>query len=485
MFPADSFWHADVSQLPLEANSSAYVASAGAASPVHADFGSGTWNGAPIGIPYNVVAGSQPPVAVSFDYPSESDAGPYQIPANPLIEGGPSSIGDRHVLVVDKDACRLSELYSAYPQSDGSWHAGSGAVWSLTSDALRPSGWTSADAAGLPILPGLLRYDEVAAGVIDHAVRVTVPATDARFIWPARHQAGNANAALAPMGLRLRLKANVDISGYSPANQVILVALKRYGAIVADNGSPWYLSGVPDDRWNNDYLHLLGQIKGSDFEAVNESSLMVDPNSGAVATTTAAATNTTLAAAPNPSAAGQPVTITATVSATGSTATTPAGAVQFNDGATPLGTATLSAGTASLTTSTLVVGTHWITATYRGATGFAPSASNPLSQAVTVQAASIQLITPDGGQSWARHVSHTITWSYSGVSGATVRIQLLKGGRVQTTIVASALLGSNGSGAYSWTPRGQAAGSTYQTRVTISGSTPAVTDTSDADFQLT
>jgi hypothetical protein len=387
MFPADSFWHADVSQLPVDTNSSAYVASAGAASPVHADFGSGIWNGAPIGIPYNVVPGGQPPVAVSFDYASESDAGPYPIPANPLIEGGPSSTGDRHILVVNKDACQLSELYSAYPQPGGSWHAGSGAVWSLTSNALRPSGWTSADAAGLAILPGLVRYDEVASGVIDHAVRVTVPATDARFIWPARHQAGHANAALAPMGLRLRLKAGVNISGYSAANQVILTALKRYGAIIADNGSPWFVSGAPDNRWNNDDLHLLGQIKGSDFEAVNESSLMVDPNSGAVT-------------APAP-------------------------------------------------------------------------------------AQTIQVATPNGGESWARRVSHTIAWSYSGGSGSAVRIQLLKAGRVQATIVASTPLGSNGSGTYNWTPRYQAAGSTYQIRLTILGSTPVATDASDANFQLT
>ncbi|HLY83177.1 MAG TPA: hypothetical protein VKQ71_09325 [Acidimicrobiales bacterium] len=289
MFPADSFWHADVSELPVEAKSATYIASAGAAAPVHADFGSGTWNGAPIGIPYNVVAGTQSPVTIRFGYSGESDAGPYPIPVNALIEGGPSSTGDRHVLVVDKDACRLSELYSAYPQPDGSWRAGSGAIWSLNSDALRPSGWTSADAAGLPILPGLVRFDEVAAGTIDHAIRVTVPATDARFIWPARHQAGTANAALAPMGLRLRLKASVDISGFSAANQVILLALKRYGAIVADNGSPWYISGVPDNRWNNADLHLLGQIAGSDFEAVDESTLMVDPNSGATATSAATA----------------------------------------------------------------------------------------------------------------------------------------------------------------------------------------------------
>jgi hypothetical protein len=287
MFPADNVWRANISKLPLDPKSATYVASIGATSNVHPDFWSGTYDEAPIGIPYNVVPGTQAPVKVTFDYADESDPGPYPVPANALIEGGPTSTGDRHVLTVNKDTCSLSELYSAYPQADGSWQAGSGAIWSLNSDALRPAGWTSADAAGLPILPGLVRYDEVASGVIDHAIRITVPASDARYIWPARHEAGTANSALPPMGERFRLKASFNISTFSPANQVILQALKTYGAIVADNGSPWYLSGAPDSRWNNDDLHLLGQIAGSNFEAVDESSLMVNPNSGATASAAA------------------------------------------------------------------------------------------------------------------------------------------------------------------------------------------------------
>ncbi len=228
--------------------------------------------------------GSQPYVSVSFKYASESNPGPYPIPANAPIEGGTQSSGDRHVIVVDSGTCKLYEMYSSYPQSNGSWKAGSGAVWSLKSDLLRPSTWTSADAAGLPILPGLVRYDEVASGVINHALRFTVSSTQSSFLWPARHSASSStNPNLPPMGLRLRLKANVNISSFSHTNQIILTALKHYGMIVADNGSSWYISGAPDNRWNNDDLHMLGTIPGSDFEAVDKSSLKVNVNSGQAA----------------------------------------------------------------------------------------------------------------------------------------------------------------------------------------------------------
>ena len=284
MFPSDSWWHADISQLPVDPASATYVASMGASKGMHADFGSGTWDGGPIGIPY-VVVSAQPGVAVTFDYDDESDhpAGGYPIPPNAPIEGGPSSTGDRHLLVVDAGSCTLYELYDATPNGDGTWSAGSGAVWSLASNALRPAGWTSADAAGLPILPGLVRYDEVAAGHIDHAIRVTASATANRFVWPARHQAGSANGALPPMGERFRLKAGVDISRFPRDDQVILEAMKTYGLVVADNGSSWYISGAPDERWDNDVLHALGQIDGNDFEAVDMSSLQVSADSGQVA----------------------------------------------------------------------------------------------------------------------------------------------------------------------------------------------------------
>ncbi len=280
IFPADSYWHADVSTLPLDSQSATFVASGGATARLHPDFGT-VYQGAPNGQPYDVVPGNQPRVPITFTYAAESDPGPYPIPPNAHIEGGPQSTGDRHVIVVDRDACQLYETFSSYPQADGSWRAGSGATWNLASNALRPEGWTSADAAGLPILPGLVRFDEVAAGHIDHAIRVTIDVTDRRFIWPARHQAGSGGSNDAPMGERFRLKASVDISGFSSSNQVILRALKKYGMIVADNGTAWDIGGVPDPRWNDDDLHNLTTLHGQDFEAVNTSSLMIDPNSGA------------------------------------------------------------------------------------------------------------------------------------------------------------------------------------------------------------
>jgi len=281
LFPADNIWNRDISSLPVHPNSANFIVGIGLTSHVHADFGSGLYNGAPIGIPYIVVSGSQPYVPVSFNYAGESNPGPYPIPSNAAVEGGSQSSGDRHVIVVDSGTCRLYEMYASYPQSNGSWKAGSGAVWSLNSDSLRPSTWTSADAAGLPILPGLVRYDEIASGVINHALRFTVNSTQSAFLWPARHYASSStNPNLPPMGLRLRLKANVNISSFSRTNQIILTALKRYGMIVADNGSSWYISGAPDNRWNNDDLHILGAIPGSDFEAVNESSLQLNVNSG-------------------------------------------------------------------------------------------------------------------------------------------------------------------------------------------------------------
>ena len=289
VFPANNVWNAPVDQLPVDANSAQYVATIGATRPAHPDFGSGLYEGAPIGIPFITVPGSQPKVNVTFDYNDESDHGGYPVPPNAPIEGGPSSTGDRHVLVIDQDNCILYELYDAHPQTDGSWHAGSGAIFDLKSNALRPAGWTSADAAGLPIFPGLMRYDEVAAGEILHAIRFTVPQTRDTYIWPGRHEASDLSGTnFPPMGQRFRLKASVDISGYPPTVQVILRALKKYGMILADNGSSWYLSGAPDDRWDNDALHTLSQVQGSDFEAVDESSLMVQADSGQAGGGTAA-----------------------------------------------------------------------------------------------------------------------------------------------------------------------------------------------------
>jgi hypothetical protein len=275
VFPANNQWNQRVDKLPLVPNSRAIVNSIGAEAPVHADFGSGLYDGAPIGIPYKVVTKRQKGVRVSFDYSDESDHGRYPIPRNVPIEGGRKSDGDRHVVVVDRDRCRLYELYSAYPARGGrSWHAGSGAIWSLRSNRLRPSGWTSADAAGLPIFPGLARYDEVRRGSIDHALRITVPRSRRAFIYPARHFASSlSDPDLPAMGQRIRLRAEFPEAGFPRQARVVIRALKTYGALVADNGAPWFISGAPARGWNNDDLHSLGRVEGSDFEVVDTTSL--------------------------------------------------------------------------------------------------------------------------------------------------------------------------------------------------------------------
>ncbi|MGZ4395876.1 MAG: hypothetical protein ACXVZ2_10995 [Gaiellaceae bacterium] len=268
IFPASNPWNQRVDSLPVASDSAAIVAAIGAGGSMHADFGSGLWDGAPIGIPVTVVSKSQPKVRVAFDYADESDKGPYPIPAKVKIEGG----RDRHAIIVDRDTCRLYELYALQRGATG-WTAGSGAIWSLSSNRLRPAGWTSADAAGLPILPGLARYEDLAGG-IKHALRFTVSRSRRAYVWPARHYASSdTDPSLPPMGLRLRLKAGFDTSGFPPQARAVLDALKRYGMIVADNGSSWYVSGVPDPRWSNDDLHTLGRVHGSDFQVVDTTSL--------------------------------------------------------------------------------------------------------------------------------------------------------------------------------------------------------------------
>ena len=284
IFPADNVWNTPIDTLPVDPNSDNYINSIGATTSLHPDFGAGTYmpNRQPFGIPYAILTTSQRPIPIFFYYYDESDPGPWPIPSNVPIEGGRYSTGDRHIIVVDTVNCRLYEAWKAYPLFGYQlWLAGSGASWDLTSNALRPAGWTSADAAGLPIFAGLVRYDETDSGLITHAIRFTASATRNEYIWPARHKASsNSDPNLPPMGQRFRLKAGFDMTGYSRDSVAILTALKTYGMILADNGSNWYISGEPNPLWDDDVLNELKNVKGSDFEAVDTSSMIIDPNSG-------------------------------------------------------------------------------------------------------------------------------------------------------------------------------------------------------------
>ena len=269
VFPAGNVWNQDISALPVASDSDTLIAKIGLDTGLHPDFGS--YRG--YGIPYNTVPGTQRKVTVRFDYSSQSDHVGYPIPSLPRIEAG----SDHHMLIVDSGSCKLYEMWNVRHTRRG-WRAGSGAVWKMTSNALRPDGWTSADAAGLPILPGLVRYPEVARGVIDHALRFTAPQTRDAHIYPARHDAGSgSSASLPPMGLRVRLKSSFDLSQLSPQARVVAVALQHYGMILADNGSPWYVSGVSNKRFNDDDLRTLNRITGRDLEVVDTSGLVNTP----------------------------------------------------------------------------------------------------------------------------------------------------------------------------------------------------------------
>jgi hypothetical protein len=307
-FPADNLWNQNIASAPVDPNSAAIINYIGASDPVHPDFGSGEYNGSSIGIPYIVVDSSQAPVAINFTaYGDESDPGPMPVPASAPIEGYPNpGSGDRHVLVLDNNNCWLYELYSSYPQTDGSWNAASAAVWDLLNDEQRPLTWTSADAAGLSVFAGLARYDEVASGTIKHALRFTLQNSRAAFVPPASHWAATTtNASAAPMGMRLRLKSSFDISGFSATNQVILTALQQYGMIMADNGSNMYISGAPDDRWDNDDLHNLDQVTAADFEVVQMNPIYTQSN----LPTGAAPTIASFTASPTTVSAGANVTL--------------------------------------------------------------------------------------------------------------------------------------------------------------------------------
>jgi hypothetical protein len=275
LFPKNNHWNIRVDQAPVHPRSSQIVRSIGLDDTLHPDFGSGRYEGAPIGIPYTTVGKRQKKRRVSFEYADESDRGPYPIPPGAPIEGGRSGDGDRHVIVVDRSRCRLFELFSAFPRNGGrSWRAGSGAIWNLRSNKMRPAGWTSADAAGLPILPGLARYEEIRRGRIDHALRFTVSRSRRAYVYPARHFASSdTNPNLPAMGQRLRLKSSFDTSRFPRQSRIVLNALKRYGMIVADNGSDWYISGSPNSGWSNDDLRALKGVEGRNFEVVDESTL--------------------------------------------------------------------------------------------------------------------------------------------------------------------------------------------------------------------
>jgi len=279
VFPADNPWNTDVSDFPLHPDSDAFIDSIGRDTGLHPDFGT-VWDGAPIGIPYVLVDSSTPAVPIDYTlYGDESDPGPFPIPSDAPIEGGPDSDGDRHVLVIDTDACLLYEIGNAYPVDGGArWEAGAGVVWDLSVNDTHPEGCTSADAAGLPIFPGLARYDEIVTnGELGHALRFTVSSTQRAYIPPASHYASsNTDSSLPPMGLRVRMKADHDCSSYSDEIQVICAGLKRYGMIVADNGSDWYVSGAPDSRWDDDALRDIGNITGDAFEVVDTGDPVTD-----------------------------------------------------------------------------------------------------------------------------------------------------------------------------------------------------------------
>ncbi len=306
-FQSTSLWNTDISNAPVDPNSANYINFIGSTVTLHPDFGAGTFHNQTIGIPYQVVAGTQAKVPVTLGaFFDESDPGPEPIPSNALIEGYPKpGNGDRHVLVLEKDGCWLYELYHA-SLSKGNWSADSTAIWDMTINEQRPYTWTSADAAGLPVFVGLARYDEVAAGAINHALRFTVPTTQRAFVLPATHWAStNTSTNAPPMGLRLRLKASFDISGYPADDQVILTAMKKYGLILADNGSGIFISGAPDNRWNNADLNLLKQITASNFEVVQTGTIYTPAN----VPTGPSPTISSFSANPTTVSAGQPVTL--------------------------------------------------------------------------------------------------------------------------------------------------------------------------------
>jgi hypothetical protein len=325
-FPSDNLWNKDISAVAVDPNSANIINFIGSTVTLHPDFGSGTFHNQTLGIPYQVVAGTQAKVNVTLGlYFDESDPGQEPIAANALIEGYPKpGNGDRHVLVLDKDGCWLYELFNASVKN-GKWSADQASIWDMTIDDQRPYTWTSADAAGLPVFVGLARYDEVAAGAINHALRFTVPSSQRAFVLPATHWAStNTSTSAPPMGTRLRLKASFDISGFPADDQVILTALKKYGMILADNGSAIFISGAPDDRWNNTNLNLLKSITAANFEVVQQGTIYTPGN----VPTGSAPTISSFTANPTSISSGQPVTLSWSVSSSTYNIITPTGPVR-------------------------------------------------------------------------------------------------------------------------------------------------------------
>lgn len=432
MLPSDNVWNTPVDTLPVRSDSATLVNTIGAGTGLHPDFGAGLWAGAPMGIPFVTVPGTQTKYPASFMYAGESDPGPYAVPLTAPIEGGSGSTGDRHAIALDTTNCVLYELYLAYPDASG-WSAGSGAIFDLRSNQLRPDGWTSADAAGLPIVPGLLNYDEVASGEIRHAIRFTAPQTRKAYVWPARHYASSLTGLQYPrMGERFRLKASFDITPYPAEIQVILRAMKKYGILLADNGSSWYITGAPDERWNNDNLSLLSSVKGSNFEAIDATSLMLDPDSGA---------------------ARQTSTPTVTVSVSPSTATVRIGRTQ-----TFAASVTGSSNTAVTWSVNGVSGGNAIVGTISAAGLYTPPASVPSPSTVTVRATSAASTAASASASVSIIPLPTITAvtpatiptgpfsiTVSGVGFVSGSVVTFDGASLATTVVSATSLTATGT----------------------------------------
>ena len=489
IYPKDHIWNVPVDKLPVDKNSATYIKSAGASAYLYVYQA----------YHLNKVDSSTPEKYFMFRYPS--DRGPYPIPSNPLIE---TQSEDHSLLIVQPDTNYFYQIFDAQKNADGTWSAGSGAVFDLSSYALRPDGWT-ADAAGLPMLPGLLRYEEVASGEINHALRITTWTTQNAHIWPARHHSGISNTAFPPMGQRFRLKASVDISGYTPQQQVILKAMKKYGMILADNNGNkaiWGLSATDDSRWDINYNSFEG-IHGSDFEAVDESSLMIDEDSGKARVTSGSITSITTPSITITSPAGgetwtRGTTKTITWSYTGNPGSTVD--IDLLKGGLKVGTIADSVpigsggqGSYSWPITSAATATTGNDFTVRVQSTSQPTVKDTSTGYFTIvfqttssgtMTPSITITSPNGGEVWYKYTTRTITWSYTGSAGSTVEIDLVKGGLKVGTIADKVPIGSGGKGYYSWfVGSNWLSDDDYKISVQ-STSQPTVKDMNNANFKI-